>query len=263
LGNLLSNAIKFTPAGGSIRVSLLKAGPMAAEIRVADSGVGISPASLPFVFDRFWQADSTTTRAHGGLGLGLAIARHLVELHGGVIRAESAGQHQGATFVVQLPILPRVAAAAIDAEGFSRRSDRLLAGLRVLIVDDSRDALEMLALLIAGAGAEVDTAESVEDAERCLASRRPDLLIADIAMPRVDGYALIERIRQRERESAEPRLHAIALSAYTRDEDRERSLSAGFDRHLIKPIDPSAVIDVLCQFASGRVAPAAGEGLST
>ena len=249
LGNLLSNAVKFTPAGGSIRVSMLKAGPMAAEIRVADSGVGISPELLPFVFDRFWQADSTTTRAHGGLGLGLAIARHLVELHGGAIRAESVGENQGATFVVQLPVLARAVAAAKRGEDLSRRPDRLLTGLRVLIVDDSKDALEMLATLVGGAGAEVDTAESVEGAERALAARRPDLLIADIAMPRADGNVLVRRIREREGESGEPRLFAIALSAYAREEDRQRSLSAGFDLHLTKPIDPSVVIDVLCRFA--------------
>jgi PAS domain S-box-containing protein len=258
LGNLLSNAVKFTPAGGSIRVSMLKAGPMAAEIRVADSGVGISPESLAFVFDRFWQADSTTTRAHGGLGLGLAIARHLIELHGGVIRAESAGENQGATFIVQLPVLPRAVAAARHSEDVSRRPDRLLTGLRVLIVDDSKDALEMLATLIGGAGAKVDMAESVEGAERALAARRPDLLIADIAMPRADGNVLVRRIRERESESGEPRLFAIALSAYARDEDRQRSLSAGFDLHLTKPIDPSVVIDVLCRFSNRRVAPGAG-----
>lgn len=262
LGNLLSNAVKFTPAGGSIRVSMVKASPMA-EIRVADSGAGITPEFLPFVFDRFRQADSTTTRAHGGLGLGLAIAQHLVELHGGTIRAESAGENKGATFVVQLPVVPRASTVSSQRNDLILHSERLLSGLRVLIVDDSKDALDMLALLIAGAGAEVETAESVDAAERSLDAQRPDLLIADIAMPRADGHELIQRIRERERESGAPRLYAIALTAYAREEDRLRSLGAGFDLHLTKPIDPSAVIDVLRGFASRRVAPAAGEGLAT
>ena len=228
VGNLLSNAVKFTPAGGSVRVSLVKAGPMV-EIRVADSGAGITADFLPFVFDRFRQADSTTTRAHGGLGLGLAIAQHLVELHGGTIRAESGGENKGATFVVQMPLLPRNAMVSSQRDDLTLPTERLLSGLRVLVVDDSKDALEMLALLITGAGAQVATAESVEAAERSLDEQRPDLLIADIAMPRADGHVLVRRIRERERETGEPRLYAIALSAYAREEDRRRSMSAGFD----------------------------------
>ena len=262
VGNLLSNAVKFTPAGGSVRVSLVKAGPMV-EIRVADSGAGITADFLPFVFDRFRQADSTTTRAHGGLGLGLAIAQHLAELHGGTIRAESGGENKGATFVVQMPLLPRNAMVSSQRDDLTLPTERLLSGLRVLVVDDSTDALEMLALLITGAGAQVATAESVEAAERSLDEQRPDLLIADIAMPRTDGHVLVRRIRERERETGEPRLYAIALSAYAREEDRRRSMSAGFDLHLTKPIDPGAVIEVLRGFASRRAAPAGSDGLAT
>jgi signal transduction histidine kinase/CheY-like chemotaxis protein len=262
IGNLLSNAVKFTPAGGSVRVSLVKAGPVV-EIRVADSGAGITADFLPFVFDRFRQADSTTTRAHGGLGLGLAIAQHLVELHGGTIRADSAGENKGATFVVQLPLVPRATPIAVQHSDLSVPTDRLLSGLRVLVVDDSKDALDMLSLLITAAGADVATAESVEAAEQSFLERRPDLLIADIAMPRADGHVLVRRIRERERQTGERRVYAIALSAYARDEDRRRSLSAGFDRYLTKPIDPVVVIDILREFAGRRVTPAGSDGLAT
>ena len=182
------------PAGG-MRVSMVKAGPMV-EIRVADSGAGITADFLPFVFDRFLASRQHHDQAHGGLGLGLAIAHHLVELHGGTIRAESGGENKGATFVVQMPLLSRNPLVSGQRDDLTLPTERLLSGLRVLIVDDSRDALEMLALLITGAGAQVATAESVEAAERSLDEQRPDLLIADIAMPRADGHVLVRRIRR-------------------------------------------------------------------
>jgi CheY-like chemotaxis protein len=262
VGNLLSNAVKFTPAGGSIRVSAARSGT-SVEIRVTDSGAGIAPEFIPFVFDRFRQADTTTTRAHGGLGLGLAMARHLVELHGGNIRAESAGENKGSSFTVVLPavgVVPLAAGAVLDG---APARDVPLVGLQILIVDDSPDALQLLDALLSGAGARVDTAASVDAAERRLMEMRPDLLIADIAMPRIDGCALMHGIRARERQTGEPRLFAIALSACARDEDRRRSLGAGFDLHLTKPIEPAAILEVLRGVAARGVAKSGSGGLVT
>jgi CheY-like chemotaxis protein/anti-sigma regulatory factor (Ser/Thr protein kinase) len=243
IGNMLSNAVKFTPPPGRIDVSLRQTATDV-EIRVADTGIGIAPEFLPYVFDRFRQADSTTTRAHGGLGIGLAIARHLVELHGGTIRAESAGENSGSTFIVLLPAdpirrdapvppLPAVVAA------------HTLDGLRVLVVDDEPDARELLRTVLGTAGATVTAAASVAEARAHLLSSRPDVLIADIAMPGEDGYALIRGIRQDEHASGQSRLPAVALSAYAREEDRARSLGAGFDVHLTKPLDYGALLQAI------------------
>jgi CheY-like chemotaxis protein len=215
-----------------------------AELVVSDSGRGISAEFLPHVFDRFRQADGSTNRAHGGLGLGLAIVRQLVELHGGGVRAESEGDGRGATFVVQLPLM----AAHRGFDESERRHPTAggqislaptpsLDGLRILVVDDEADTRELLRELLERCGAEVTTAESASAALEALGRSRPDVLISDIGMPEEDGYSLIRKVRSREASSGE-RIPAIALTAYARAEDRVRALSAGFQVHVPKPIEP-------------------------
>ncbi len=248
IGNLLANALKFTPAGGRVAIRAQRSGS-GVEISVRDNGAGIAPEFLPFVFDRFRQGDSTTTRAHGGLGLGLAIARHLVELHGGTIRAESAGEHTGATFTIVLPV-----AAARQAAGRETPADstsRSVAGVRVLAVDDQEDTRALLQTLLAEAGAIVDVAVSAPDGLQALTERRPDVLVADIAMPGEDGYSLIRAVRRDESVRHLPRLPAIALTAYARDHDRQRAEAAGFDRHLTKPVDAAALVSAVAELMSG------------
>jgi PAS domain S-box-containing protein len=242
--NLLSNAIKFTPNGGQVSVRLRQVDGKV-EIEIADTGQGISEAFLPFVFDRFRQADSTSTRRHGGLGLGLAIARHLIEIHGGHIEAASAGENQGAVFTVTLPLFSSLVAA--PAPGLSvpaqfeaddrdalQRSAPVLSGLHVLIVDDDKDTLELLAAALTQRSARVTTASSAAEAIRALKFFRPDLLISDIAMPGENGYSLLAKIRALE---LAPAIPAIAITAYAREEDRERALAAGFQRYLAKPVE--------------------------
>ena len=256
LGNLLSNSVKFTSAGGRIDIAVRRSAATI-QIRVSDTGAGITPQFLPHVFDRFRQADSTTTRAHGGLGIGLAIARHLVELHGGTIGAESGGPGQGATFTVVLP------AGEIGQADSARRPARRqpgarLAGARVLAVDDAADTLELIGEMLTAAGAAVTLATSVEQARHLLQARRPDVLVADIAMPDEDGYALIRSLRADENRCGEARLPAIALTAYARDEDRARSLAAGYDVHLSKPIDSVILIEALTALLDGSAEQSAG-----
>ncbi len=242
--NLVSNAVKFTPKGGRVDVRLCRVRSFV-EIEVADSGAGISPAFLPAVFDRFRQADSSTTRKHGGLGLGLAIVRHLVELHGGAVSAASAGEGLGSTFTVRLPIravrlppassrMPPYAAPAADSP--MPEIATALAGLRVMIVDDEPDALEMLALLLAACGAEVRAVASAAAALAALADWQPDVLVSDIGMPEADGYDLIRQVRALPggERAAVP---AIALTAHARAEDRANALAAGFQAHVAKPVD--------------------------
>ena len=248
IGNLVSNAIKFTPAGGRVDVRARRAGATI-EIAVADTGAGIAPEFLPFVFDRFRQGDSTTTRVHGGLGLGLAIARHLVELHGGTIRAESAGEQKGSIFTVVLP-----ATDVRPLEGTPAGSDAdtaSIAGVRVLAVDDQEDARVLLRAVLESAGAEVELASSAAEARRVMAARRPDVLVADIAMPAEDGYSLVRAVRQEESLRGLPHLPAIALTAHARDDDRLRVVAAGFDRHLTKPLDAAALLNRIAELASG------------
>jgi len=271
LGNLLGNAIKFTPRSGRVTLALERS-ETKVEISVSDTGKGISPAFLPHVFDRFRQADSSTTRSHGGLGLGLAIVRKLALLHGGSVHADSPGEGLGATFTVTLSLAPQAANALGQAAAPSwverpsvSPSDATVAptaldGLRVLVVDDDADGREAVALVLAGAGAEVSTAASVRLALNAIDHWLPDVVVSDIAMPLEDGYVFIERLR---RLMAERGLHipAVALTAYARAEDRARALAAGYLEHLVKPVEPAHLLSVLAAVATpgrpGDVRPAA------
>jgi PAS domain S-box-containing protein len=257
LWNLLSNAVKFTPRDGSVSVSLRRADSHL-EITVRDSGEGIRPDFLPYLFDRFRQADSSTTRTHGGLGLGLAIVRHLVELHGGTVRAESPGEGQGATFVVRLPlqaVLPKGASPprALAANGEATLDRAALEGVRVLVVDDEADARAVLAAVLEQCGAAVTTAGSVREALLALEQDHPDVLVSDIGMPGEDGYRLIQRVRALGSASGGG-LPAVALTAYARTEDRMRALSAGFQAHLPKPVEPEELAALVADLAR-RAAP--------
>ena len=239
--NLLSNSLKFTPADGHISVVLERVGATA-RIQVTDTGIGIEPALVPHVFNRFLQADSTSSRKHGGLGLGLAIVRHLAELHGGSAHAESAGPGLGATFTLELPILVagsgRGERVAIErVEGVEPRLPRL-DGLRVLVVDDHDDARELIRTVLEQCGADVAVAGSADEALQALEHRRVDVLLSDLAMPGADGFELIRRVRAREQAAGAATLPAVALTAYAGTVDRARALAAGFQAHASKPIAP-------------------------
>jgi len=235
--NLLSNAVRFTQGGGRVDVALTRDGDEL-ELRIADTGCGIPPDFLPYVFERFRQADSSTTRAHGGLGLGLAIVRDLVTLHGGSVRAESAGEGHGATFIVRLPaaLVQRSTAWAAPPE----QRVPLLAGLTVLVVEDDADTRDVLQTLLRQAGAEVVLACSASEARTFFVRSRPNVLIADLGMPGEDGCSLIRSIR--EMETGTSHVSAIALTAHTRPEDVQASLAAGFQMHLAKPVDAQTLI---------------------
>jgi PAS domain S-box-containing protein len=230
LNNVLSNAVKFTPDNGQI-ILVCEATGGWLDIRVQDSGVGIAPEFLPFVFDRFRQADSRTIRTHGGLGLGLAIARHLIELHGGDISAHSDGLHTGTTISMRLPV-PPTAAYDVTRDTTLSVTDVRLDGVTVLVVDDQADSREMLATLLEHRGARSMQSESAESALQILQRQRVDLLIADIAMPNVDGYELMRRLRAAGNETP-----AIAVTAFARSDDRRSALDCGYTAYLSKPID--------------------------
>jgi PAS domain S-box-containing protein len=241
--NLLANAIKFTPKGGRVQVRLERVDSHV-EVAVSDTGAGIAPEFLPYVFDRFRQGDMKTTREHGGLGLGLSIVRHLVELHGGSVRAESAGAGQGSTFTVLLPLAPvyttepperRVHPAARETLPAFDCPDRL-DGLRVLVVDDEADTRELLKMGLGQCGAEVTTVGSAAEALEEISKSAPGLLISDIGMPGEDGYDLIRKVRALPPESG-GRVPAIALTAYARVEDRMQALRAGYQMHVPKPVE--------------------------
>jgi signal transduction histidine kinase/CheY-like chemotaxis protein len=253
LWNLVSNGIKFTPRGGRVTVSV--AGRSAeVVITVADTGVGIKREFLPHVFERFRQAESSTSRTYGGLGLGLAIVRHLVELHGGTVSVQSDGEGRGATFSVRLPVARAAGAPTARPAGaltVVASPSRSLAGLRILVVDDELDAREVMRLLLERGGARVRTAESAAQALDAIRQDQPDLLISDIAMPLEDGYRMMRRLRAME-EGARLRLPAIALTAYASDEDSRRARAAGFDAHLSKPVDPTRLVEVAIGLAGGR-----------
>jgi signal transduction histidine kinase len=254
--NLLSNAVKFTPRHGRVEIGLARVASQA-EIRVSDTGIGIAPDFLPHVFDRFRQADSSTTRAHGGLGLGLAIARHFVELHGGMVEAASPGPGGGAAFTVRLPVAVLAGAAAepasareADPAGIAAKSadaPGALAGLKVLVVDDEAGVREVLPAVLGRYGARVETAASTPEALAALARSRADVLVADIGMPEEDGYALIRQVRALPGDVAE--IPALALTAYASDGDRRRALAAGFAMHLAKPVEPGALAAAVAALA--------------
>jgi len=244
--NLLSNAVKFTPREGKVLIRLERINSHC-ELTVSDTGQGISPKFLPYVFDRFSQADSSSTRAHAGLGLGLGIVRHLVELHGGTVQAFSPGEGQGATFAVRLPLLvahhrPEDAVVPIELPALRTIEQAFadLTGVSVLVVEDNDDSRKLLQTILLRAGAAVQAAESVPAALRILAGEWPDIIISDIEMPGEDGYSLIRKIRLQEPPSQ--RVPAIALTAYTRSADRVRALAAGFQTHMSKPVEPAELV---------------------
>lgn len=263
--NLLSNAIKFTPKGGRVHICLERINSHV-EIMVSDTGKGISTEFLPYVFDRFRQADSSSTRSYGGLGLGLAIVRHLVELHGGTVQVESPGEGLGTTFTVNLPLMA-VRLEAIEAErvhptvGQGVPFDNLpsLAGLQVLVVDDEADTREFLTTVLEQCGAQVRAVKSVREALEAIAHLKPDVLVSDIGMPEEDGYTLIRQVRRREAACRQTsllpeqggKIPAVALTAYARAEDRTRSLKEGFQMHLPKPIEPAELVTVVASL-TGR-----------
>jgi signal transduction histidine kinase/CheY-like chemotaxis protein len=256
--NLLSNAIKFTPHGGRVQVRLARAGEHAA-LSVRDDGVGIEAGFLPHVFERFRQADSSRTRAFGGLGLGLAIVRHLVEAHGGTVEAASEGAGKGATFTVLLPVGSRAASPAPHVraiEPIPAPPGRELVGLEgidVLVVDDDDDSLELVREALTQAGARVRGARCSREALEALAQAVPTVLLSDIAMPDEDGYALIRRIRSGPPEAG-GKVRAAALTAFAFPEDREQALRAGFDEFLAKPIAPWELVEAVAKLAGRAVA---------
>ena len=244
--NLLSNAVKFTESGGRVCVKVRQAGG-AVEVSVSDTGQGISKEFLPYVFDRFRQADSTTTRQHGGLGLGLAIARHLVEIHGGTIETESAGTGRGATFTIRLPLV-EAAVSATNVNQQPAHAPQLLSGLNVLLVDDDSDTLKLMETALKRRQANVTAVSSAGEAIQAISQRRPDVLVSDIAMPDEDGYGLIKKVRLLENGESQG-IPAVAITAYAKDEDRERALSAGFLIYLAKPVELTELISVVARAA--------------
>ncbi|MEK6324187.1 MAG: response regulator [Acidobacteriota bacterium] len=261
VSNLLSNAIKFTPRDGRVELNLERADPHM-RITVSDTGKGITPEYLPFIFDRFHQAEGTSTRRHTGLGLGLSLVRHLVELHGGAVYAQSPGEGKGSTFTVNLPlraVLPQVTEGAppvFSASGML--SAPSLGGVWALVVDDEADARELVATLLQQYGARVTAVASAEEALAVLAAgepgKQPDVIVSDVSMPDVDGYELIRRVRELSVELG-GRIPAVALTAYGRSVDRIRALSAGFQMHMPKPVEPAELATVVASLTgrAGRV----------
>jgi len=251
--NLLSNAVKFTPKGGRVEVAVERAD---SQIRlvVSDSGVGIEPQFLPHLFERFRQADSSTTRRHGGLGLGLAIVRHIAELHGGTVRAESAGLGHGATISVALPVRATTHAVALASSDEATRSEAeqarrlVLQGIRVLVVDDEPDARELVGAVLGQYGANVRVAGTAAEAFDAVRQWHPDVLVADIGMPHEDGYSFLRRVRALS-VSEGGAVPAAALTAYAQREDRERAFAAGFQEHVAKPVPPGELADVVARLA--------------
>lgn len=246
--NLLTNSVKFTPSGGRVDVCLRRAGECM-ELQVRDTGIGIDPQFLPFVFDRFRQGTEGTARRQSGLGLGLSIAKQLVELHGGTISAESRGPGQGALFRVCLP-LGRLTGEIEESAG-ARRGQFLpdLSQVEVLLVDDEPSAREALARLLEQYGAAVCAVDSCAAAREALTMHRPHVIVADIGMPEEDGYSLLRGLRREEEERHERRIPALAVTAFARQEDRQRALAASFDDHLPKPVDPDRLVAAVAALA--------------
>jgi signal transduction histidine kinase/DNA-binding response OmpR family regulator len=261
LWNLLSNAVKFTPRGGSVRLDARREAD-GVVLSVVDTGEGVAPTFLPFVFERFRQADGSSTRSHGGLGLGLAIVRHLCELHGGTVQADSAGPGKGAMFTVRLPIhaaphsdrTPARDAASqpiLDAAAESR-----LADVHVLVLDDEEDMRDLISMILEHAGARVTRVDTVEAALKALAADPPHVAVSDLAMPGEDGYAFVRRVRAATDETLRT-LPLVAMTAYARAEDRHRVLEAGFQRHVAKPIEPMELVEALAEVAAATQKSAA------
>ncbi|MBW4564662.1 MAG: PAS domain S-box protein [Mojavia pulchra JT2-VF2] len=255
--NLLSNAVKFTPVGGEVKIKLESADTYA-EIQVSDSGKGISSEFLPYVFDTFRQADSATTRKFGGLGLGLAIVRHIVEMHGGTVYVESPGEGQGATFTVRLPLM----ITTPEVKRNETQTEKLLdlSGVQVLVVDDEVDTREMLTFIIEQYGAEVKATSSATEALEILKQFHPDVLVSDIAMPEMDGYTLMRQVRGWPSEQggqipavSEAMPKAIALTAYAGEFNQQQALKAGFQKHLSKPVEPDELVRAIASLASCKL----------
>lgn len=253
--NLLSNAIKFTPTGGNIEVRVQRANGNL-QICVKDSGQGISPEFLPHIFEHFRQADGTTTRLHGGLGLGLAIVRQLVELHGGSVKADSRGEGDGCTFTIELPMAPKkrqqVHSSATgvripDVTPIPGTSSLKLDDVRVLLIDDDVDTLQFLGLMLTESRAQVHTCTSVSEGLAALEWFDADVVVSDLAMPGEDGYALISKLRNSNLESAN--VPAVALTSYVRVEDRTRALSAGFNMFVAKPVQPDELVAAIANLS--------------
>jgi signal transduction histidine kinase/CheY-like chemotaxis protein len=261
--NLLTNAVKFTPKGGRIQIALERVNSHL-EVEVSDNGAGISPDFLPHVFDRFRQADASSTRTHGGLGLGLSIVKQLVELHGGTISAKSAGPELGSTFRIALPVMPTTAdpadadparqhpRRAVDAAKIEDILATNLEGVEVLVVDDESDARALVERLLTDSKARVITAASVAEALTILSRTSPDLLLSDIGMPGEDGYALIRQVRAMPGKESLP---AIALTAYARTEDRVKAIQYGYQTHLAKPVEPAELLALVKSLTRRNPAP--------
>jgi PAS domain S-box-containing protein len=257
--NILHNAIKFTPKGGEVQVRLERVGSQV-EVNVSDSGEGIAPDFLPYIFDRFQQGDASTTRRHGGLGLGLAIVKQLVELHGGNVRVKSDGIGQGAVFTVRLPLIA-VYSEPDQERRLTRPEQREnkplpepgLTNVSVLVVDDEVDARNLVKRLLEMAGAKVSMAASASEALEHISTGRPDVLVCDIGMPGEDGYSLIRRLRVLEQRQ-ENALPAVALTAYARSEDRTKAIRSGFQNHLAKPVEPAELLAVVSSLAARKPA---------
>jgi signal transduction histidine kinase len=251
--NLVSNAVKFTPRGGHVAVRLERDGARA-KLSVEDDGEGVDPTFLPHVFERFRQEHVSTTRRHGGLGLGLAVVRHLVEAHDGTVAAASAGIGKGATFVVSLPLVDVGQAVSERPTPTTQVREARLDGIDILVVDDDPDGRDLVAAALRLQGANVTTAESAAQVLDVIEKLAPRVIVSDIGMPRMDGVELIRELRRRPG-SARERLRAIAVSAYAREEDRARAIDAGFDEYLTKPLDPRVLVAVVANV----VALGAGE----
>jgi two-component system, chemotaxis family, CheB/CheR fusion protein len=249
--NLLSNAVKFTPSGGRVAVDLDREGEWIV-IRVTDTGIGITEDLLPHIFDRFLQGESGAARQHGGLGLGLAIAKQLVELHGGQISASSAGKGEGASFFVRLPLNLASEVPAAEWQPRQESSPSDLTGLHILLVEDEASAREGTRALLEAKGAHVQAVESADAARDARQARSHDMLISDIGLPGEDGYVLMQWMRSLEARQGGPRMPALALTAFARQEDRQRSLDAGYDAHMAKPVDPDKLVSEIGRLAVRR-----------
>jgi CheY-like chemotaxis protein len=253
--NILSNAAKFTPNSGRVEIYVSQSATHV-HIQVKDTGPGIEPEFLPYVFERFRQADGSTTRIHGGLGLGLAIVRHLLELHGGTIAAENSKAGSGAIFTIRLPLpsgelRPEALAEAAAALKETQSEQASLEGLQILVADDETDALDLITVELAQHGAKVTAVTNAADALKALEQGRFDLLISDIGMPKIDGYELIRQIRKLEA-GKDKRIPAVALTAYARVEDRMQAIVAGYSTHIAKPVDATELVTVVASL-SGRL----------
>ena len=253
ISNLLSNAIKFTPPGGRVEVSLSSESfptqqhiESAAVIKISDTGKGISPDFLPYVFDRFRQADNTTTRGKDGLGLGLAIVSHLVELHGGTVCADSPGVGQGATFTVTLPLIKSPEPELLIDDSYSESAPNLtLPNLRILVVDDEADTREFMNFALSECGAVVTAVSSAAEAFAVFKDFQPDVLISDISMPEMDGYSFLRELRSQQVEIGAKQIPAIALTANARPQDSDKAIDAGFQRHMTKPVEPAYLVTTI------------------